>query len=130
MRKSMKLGAASALAAVAIVAGSASAASAGTSHGSDDPYVCGNTEAEADRDVTGDGSVPNCQFGDINIFNTNTNDIENDNENENINVNDNEAEAEAAADADAVIGLDLGVVIDLLDPILGEEPAPAPAPAV
>jgi ABC-type phosphate transport system substrate-binding protein len=104
MRKSMKLGAASALAAVALVAGSASAASAGTGHASDDPYVCGNTEAEADRDVTGDGSVPNCQFGDINIFNTNTN--ENENENESVNVNDNESEAEVETGLE--ISVDLG----------------------
>ncbi|MCK8431551.1 hypothetical protein G3I77_00515 [Streptomyces sp. D2-8] len=101
MRKSMKLGAASALAAVAIVAGSASAASAGTGHPVDDPYVCGNTEAEAGDDVTGDGSVPNCQFGQINIFNTNTN----------TNENEAEAEAEAEAESDAEAGLELSVTL-------------------
>ena len=123
MRKSMKLGAASALAAVAIVAGSASAASAGTGHHpADDPYVCGNTEAEADGDITGDGSVPNCQFGDINIFNTNNN--ENENENESVNVNENEADAEAEADAALELTVDLGGLLGG-----GVVPAPAPAPA-
>jgi hypothetical protein len=108
MRKSMKLGAASTLAAVALVAGSATAASASAGHTSDDPYVCGNTEAEADGDVSGDGSVPNCQFGDINIFNTNTNDLESENDNENENVNVNEADADAEADADVDFTIDLG----------------------
>jgi hypothetical protein len=83
MRKSMRLGAATALAAVAMVAGSATAASAGDK-GHDDPKgvnVCGNgveeglaqaaygseVEAESVYQV-GNKKVNNCQTGEENVF--------------------------------------------------------------
>ncbi|MET9846626.1 hypothetical protein [Streptomyces ossamyceticus] len=79
MRKTMKLGAASTLAAVALVAGSATAASAFGGGHPDDPYICGNSVAEvgaegpdAQASATGNGPVPNCQVGYTNIYNNNS----------------------------------------------------------
>jgi hypothetical protein len=80
MRKTMKLGAASTLAAVALVAGSATAASAfGNGGHPEDPYICGNSVAEvgaegpdAQASATGNGPVPNCQVGYTNIYNNNS----------------------------------------------------------
>jgi hypothetical protein len=83
MRKSMKLGAASTLAAVALLAGSASAASAfggefdGKHEG--DPYVCGNSSTDSgagdggNSTAVGYGPVTACQVGETNIFNNNQN---------------------------------------------------------
>ncbi|MCL6733245.1 hypothetical protein [Streptomyces neyagawaensis] len=78
MRKTMKLGAASTLAAVALVAGSATAATAFGGGHPDDPYICGNSVAETEADgdgasaeSTGNGPVPNCQVGYTNIYNNN-----------------------------------------------------------
>lgn len=78
MRKTMKLGAASTLAAVALVAGSATAATAFGGGHPDDPYICGNSVAEtgaegpdAQAAATGNGPVPNCQVGYTNIYNNN-----------------------------------------------------------
>jgi hypothetical protein len=79
MRKTMKLGAASTLAAVALLAGSASAASAFGADNEVDPYVCGNssTESGAGEDSTatavGYGPVTACQVGKTNIYNNNQN---------------------------------------------------------
>ncbi|MCX4908589.1 hypothetical protein [Streptomyces sp. NBC_00878] len=78
MRKTMKLGAASTLAAVALVAGSATAATAFGGGHPEDPYICGNSVAEAEvegdhasADTAGNGPVPNCQVGYTNIYNNN-----------------------------------------------------------
>jgi hypothetical protein len=79
MRKSMKLGAASTLAAVALLAGSASAASAFGGDLEGDPYVCGNSSTDAgagdggNSTAVGYGPVTACQVGETNIFNNNQN---------------------------------------------------------
>ncbi|MGI5197891.1 hypothetical protein ACQEVY_30390 [Streptomyces sp. CA-288835] len=80
MRKSMKLGAASTLAAVALVAGSASTASAGDDDRKDG-YICGNTSAPSGAEgegataagPTGFGPATACQIGETNIYNNNQN---------------------------------------------------------
>jgi hypothetical protein len=79
MRKTMKLGAASTLAAVALLAGSASAASAFGGDAEVDPYVCGNSSVESGAGeeststAAGYGPVTACQVGKTNIFNNNQN---------------------------------------------------------
>lgn len=89
MRKTMKLGAASTLAAVALVAGSATAATAFGGGHPDDPYICGNSVAEqeaegddASADAAGNGPVPNCQVGYTNIYNNNSTSDDNEIEHE------------------------------------------------
>ncbi|WP_033322701.1 hypothetical protein [Streptomyces yerevanensis] len=78
MRKSMKLGAASTLAAVALLAGSASAASAEGRGGNDkkDGPFCSTLSYEGESDGDGNseqnngfGDVIACQFGKNNNFN-------------------------------------------------------------
>jgi hypothetical protein len=105
MRKTMKLGAASTLAAVALVAGSATAASAFGGGHPDDPYICGNSVAETEAEgegataqSTGNGPVPNCQVGYTNIYNNNSTS------------DDNEG-----GDT-GILGVDLG---EILDPVAG-----------
>ena len=125
MRKSMRLGAVSTLAAVALVAGSASAASAFGEGGDDHhkpkdggPVCSAHTDKEQDaeeafsfQEEAGHGSVSNCQFGKNNLFNYNPDD----------------AYAGGGTYDSSSSGL-VGTLEDLGGLLGGGAPAPAPAP--